>query len=274
MSAPAAAPRKPQRRHTMAALALIAAAAALPMLLAPGGRTAGAAVDRCVVPPELGELGAPLPRMAARLRAGAPLTIVALGSSSTEGFGASRPERSYPSRLAALLREKFPGLPIRVLNRGVGGEMAPQMAARLERDVLAEKPDLVIWQLGTNSVLHDIDPADEIGVAKSVIARIRETGADVMLMDLQYAPGVLLHGRYREMLYVLAGVARSEDVPIVRRFAMMRYWAEEGTMSLRVMLATDRLHMSDASYDCLARQVARTIVAARDEPQLALAARP
>lgn len=258
----------------MAALALIAAAAALPILLAPGSRTAGAAVDRCAVPPELGELGAPLPRLAARLRAGAPLTIVALGSSSTEGFGASRPERSYPSRLAVLLRAKFPGLPIRVVNRGVGGEMAAQMAARLERDVLAEKPDLVIWQLGTNSVLHDIDPAAEIAVAKRVIARIRETGADVMLMDLQYAPGVLLHGRYREMLYVLAGVARSEDVPLLRRFAMMRYWAEEGTMSLPVMLASDRLHMSDASYDCLARQVARSIVAARDEPQLALAARP
>ncbi len=81
-------------------------------------------------------------------------------------------------------------------------------------------------------------------------------------MDLQYAPAVLVHAGYREMLHVLSGVARSEDVPLFRRFAMMRHWAEDGQMALPVMLAVDRLHMSNASYDCLARQVARSIVLA------------
>jgi acyl-CoA thioesterase I len=262
------------QRRTLAALAVIALAAALPILLAPAGRSAGAATDRCAVPAELAELDAPLPRTTARLRAGGPLTIVALGSSSTEGVGASRPERSYPSRLAALLQARFPGMAIRVVNRGVGGELAPQMAARVDRDVLAEHPDLVIWQLGTNSILHDLDPQNEIGVARSVIARIKTAGADVMLMDLQYAPRVLLHGRYHEMLRVLAAVAQSTDVPLVRRFAMMRHWAEDGTLPLPVMLAKDRLHMSDTSYDCLARQVARQITGARPAASLALAAHP
>jgi acyl-CoA thioesterase I len=257
----------------LAALVLIGLAAALPVLLAPGRHSAGAAINRCAIPAELGSLGGPLPRTVERLRTGGPLTIVAFGSSSTEGYGASRPERSYPSRLAALLKAQFPGIPIRVLNRGVGGEMAPQMMARLDRDVLAERPDLVIWQLGTNSVLHDRDPAAEVNWAKQGIARIRAAGADVMLMDLQYAPAVLLHARYREMLLVIAAIARSEDVPLVRRFAMMRHWSEDGAMSLTVMLAPDALHMSDASYDCLARQVARAILAARNEP-VTLVARP
>jgi lysophospholipase L1-like esterase len=265
--------RYSRRRSVLAALALIGVAAALPILLAPGRHSADAAINRCAIPAELGSLGGPLPRTVERLRAGGPLTIVAFGSSSTEGFGASRPDRTYPSRLAALLKARFPGIPIRVLNRGIGGEMAPQMMARLDRDVLAERPDLVIWQLGTNSVLHDRDPAAEADWAKDGIARIRATGADVMLMDLQYAPAVLLHARYREMLLVIAAVARSEDVPLVRRFAMMRHWSEDGAMSLPVMLAPDRLHMSDVSYDCLARQVARAILAARDEPAT-LAARP
>ena len=79
-------------------------------------------------------------------------------------------------------------------------------------------------------------------------------------MDLQYAPAVLLHPGYRDMLQMLAAIAHSEDVPLVHRFAMMRYWAEDGHMTLAAMLAADRLHMSDASYDCLARQVARGIV--------------
>jgi acyl-CoA thioesterase-1 len=260
------------RRRTLAALVLLGLAAALPILFSPGGRSAGAAIDRCAIPTELGGLTAPLPHTAARLKVGAPLTIVALGSSSTEGVGASRPDRSYPSRLAALLKLQFPGAAIRVVNRGIGGELAPQMLARLDRDVLAEKPDLVIWQLGTNSVLRDGNPADEVDVARLGIERIKAAGADVMLMDLQYAPAVLQHAGYREMQHVLSAVASSEDVPMVRRFAMMRHWAEDGTMSLHVMLAGDRLHMSDASYDCLARHVAQSIAAADEEPGLALVA--
>lgn len=252
--------RRPQRRRTLAALLLLGIAALVAILLSPVGPSAGVAIGRCGIPPELTSLGAPLPRTAARLAAGGPLTIVALGSSSTEGYGATRPEFSYPSRLAAVLKARFPAVPIRVVNRGVGGEVASEMLARIDRDVLPEKPDLVIWQLGTNAVLHDRDPVAEIEVARRGIARFKSAGIDVMLMDLQYAPRVLIHASHREMLYMLAGVARSEDVPLFRRFSVMRRWAEDGQMSLPVMLAVDRLHMSDTSYDCLARQVANSIV--------------
>ena len=85
------------------------------------------------------------------------LTIVAIGSSSTQGVGASSPAASYPSRLEAELRKRFPQVDIRVINRGKGGEDAPEELARLERDVIAEHPDLVIWQLGTNAVLRRDD---------------------------------------------------------------------------------------------------------------------
>ncbi len=252
-------PSRSHRRRTVAALMLLGAAAAVPVLMAPAGRGAGAAIDRCGVPPELTSLGAPLPHTAARLRSGGPLTIVALGSSSTEGVGASRPDRSYPSRLAAILQLRFPGVPIRVVNRGVGGEVTRQMAARIDSDVVAEKPDLVIWQLGTNSVIHDMDQEAEINEARRGVERLKATGADVMLMDMQYAPAVIAHLHYRDMEHALSSVAHSEDVALFRRFAIMRHWAEDGRMTLPVMLARDRLHMTDASYDCLARQVARRI---------------
>ena len=250
------------RRRTLLALLALGLAAAVPILMAPTGRGAGASIDRCGIPHELTMLGAPLPHTARRLNAGQSLTIVALGSSSTEGVGATAPQFSYPSRLAAVLQARFPEVRIRVINRGISGEMSQQMVARIERDVLPEKPDLVIWQLGTNSVLHDVDPAADVEIARRGIGMIKKAGADVLLMDLQYAPAVLVHPGYREMLHVLSGVARSEDVPLFRRFAIMRHWAEDGQMTVPVMLAVDRLHMSNASYDCLARQVARSIVVA------------
>jgi len=252
----------PRRRRTLVALVLLAGAAAAPILLAPTGRGAGAAIDRCIAPSELLSLGAPLPRTAERLRSGGPLTIVALGSSSTEGAGASRPEFTYPNRLAAALRARFSGVPIRVINRGIGGELALQTLARIERDVLPEKPDLVIWQLGTNSVLRDLDPEIDAEIAHRGIERLRASGADIMLMDLQYAPAVLVHAGYHEMEHAISSVARSENVPLFHRFWVMRHWAEDGQIALPAMLSRDRLHMNDTSYDCLGREVAHSISAA------------
>jgi acyl-CoA thioesterase I len=258
----AGSPPGQRHQHTLLALVALGLAALVPLLMAPAGRGAGASLDRCGIPHELTVLGAPLPHTARRLNAGQRLTIVALGSSSTEGVGATAPQFSYPSRLAAVLQARFPNVSIRVVNRGVSGEQTPQMVARIERDVLSEHPDLVIWQLGTNSVLHDVDPAVEIEVARRGIGMMKKAGADVLLMDLQYAPAVLVHPGFREMLHVLSGVARSEDVALFHRFAVMRHWAEDGQMTVPVMLAVDRLHMSDASYDCLAREVGRSIVLA------------
>jgi hypothetical protein len=70
---------------------------------------------------------------------------------------------------------------------------------------------------------------------------------------------MLQHEHYREMLRQLDAIAYSEDVLLFPRFAMMRHWAEDGRMPLATMLSPDRLHMTDASYDCLARQVGASI---------------
>lgn len=239
---------------------LIGMAATALTLFAPGARTARAGIDRCGAPPELTALSVPLPHTAARLAEGTALTIVALGSSSTYGTGSSSPDKSYPSRLAALLQARFPGAAIRVLNRGVGGELGDTTAARIERDVLPERPDLVIWQFGTNDVLHDTDPAAAIEAMRIGIERMQAAGADVVLMDLQYAPRVLAHPSYREMERSLWAAARATEVPVFPRFAVMRHWAEDGYMTLPVMLAADHLHMTDASYDCLARQLNTSIL--------------
>ena len=73
-----------------------------------------------------------------------PLKIVAIGSSSTAGAGVSSSGATYPSRLEAELKERLPGLPVTVLNKGIGGEEAAQMVARFDADVIEESPDLAV----------------------------------------------------------------------------------------------------------------------------------
>ncbi len=245
-------------RGALAALILLGVAAVALPPFASGATAAG--TDRCTAPEALTALAAPLPHTAERLAEGKTLTIVALGSSSTYGTGASKPENSYPSRLAALLQTRFPATRIRVLNRGVGGELGAGTEQRIARDVLADKPDLVIWQVGTNDVLADLDPRSLVAKVRAGVFEMRRAGADVMLMDLQYAPAVLAHPRYREMERALRATAAAAGVPMFHRFALMQDWAERRQMTMAAMISRDRLHMTDQSYDCLARQLSASIL--------------
>src|SRR6201999_207981 len=135
-----------------------------------------------------------LPHVAAKLASGKPGVIVAFGSSSTQGSGSSSPEFTYPNRLAAQLHRQYPGADITVLNRGVGGEDAPEMMKRLQTAVIDAKPDLVIWQVGTNAVLRNLDPADTAKLVSEGIAQMQEQAdADIVLVDPQYSPAMIKH---------------------------------------------------------------------------------
>jgi lysophospholipase L1-like esterase len=216
-------------------------------------------VTRCPVPPALVAVGAPLSHSGARVRAGEKLTIVAIGSSSTQGVGASDPALTYPSLLQAELRHRYPQLPVRVVNRGKGGEDAREEMARLDRDVLAEYPDLVIWQVGTNAVLRRDDLAADGDIIERGVERLKQAGSDVVLMDLQDAPRVTARPAYAEMERVLARVAKANNVGLFHRFDIMRYWRSVLPPSAPGMIGPDNLHMSDRGYGCLATDLAEAL---------------
>jgi acyl-CoA thioesterase-1 len=229
--------------------------------LAIASAAAAAAETRCQSPADITRLDAPLPRTASRLRAGAPLTVITIGSSSTAGFGASAPAKAYPARLGIELAQRLPGRKIEVLNKGVGGEEARDMLRRFDSDVVALRPDLVIWQLGTNSVIREEDLSRFTAVVREGITRIRATGADVLLMDMQFAPKVTMHPHHRDMQRALVEIGREMRVPVFHRFALMQHWVNSGQITTKRMLSPDGLHLNDLSYSCLARSLAETLVA-------------
>ncbi|MDQ0509519.1 SGNH/GDSL hydrolase family protein [Ancylobacter amanitiformis] len=214
-------------------------------------------------------LSAPLARTAARLRAGQPITIVAIGSSSTAGAGATSASASYPSRLQAALRERFPGADITVLNRGVNGQDAPEMLARFDADVAAAKPTLVIWQAGVNALFR----ADGLATAgpelRQAITRIRALDADLVLVDPQYSPRVIADADTGAMIRLIDAVASEEGVDVYHRYALMRDWHEAGRMPFESFLAKDSFHMNDWGYDCFARDLGRSMAANIDAQQRA-----
>lgn len=222
--------------------------------------SAGSLPESCAAPADLTRLRGGLARTAMRIARHEPLTILAIGSSSTAGTGASTPEATYPSQLAAEFHNRLPRQRVTVLNRGVGGETSIDMAARFDRDVFAANPDLVIWQVGTNSVLRDDAVAPYREAVRSGIARLKSAGIDTVIMDAQYAPAVLSHPRYHEMERALALLGKEEGVPVFRRFALMRHWVEAGQLDFAALLSPDSLHLNDLGYECVGRMIADSII--------------
>jgi acyl-CoA thioesterase-1 len=220
----------------------------------------------CTVAADQVRFDYPLPRTARLLAGGEPIKIVALGSSSTYGAGASTSAASYPSRLAEELTRRFPGHEITVLNRGVNGDEAADMLARLDTAVIAENPDLVLWQAGTNSVLRDKAVLPHASLLHEGLARLKATGADVVVIDPQYAPRVIAKPNLDGMLSLIATAAKAEHVSLFHRFDLMRHWYEIEHLPFETFISPDGLHMNDWSYACLAKGLGMAIAEAATRP--------
>jgi lysophospholipase L1-like esterase len=202
-----------------------------------------------------------LPHVAGKLASGTPVTIVAFGSSSTQGWGSTSPEFTYPNRLAAQLHRQYPSADITVINRGKGGDDAPEMIKRLQGEVIDVHPDLVIWQVGTNAVLRDLDPVETAKVVNDGVARIQAAGADLVLVDPQYSPRVNERAQSAsQMVRLLGKVAALRHVGLFPRFEVMREWHEEQAIPVDKFVIADGLHMNDWGYACFAQLLGDDII--------------
>jgi len=215
---------------------------------------------------KLARLSAPLIRMQRLIASGRPVTITALGSSSTAGAGASAPTATYPARLEVELRARFPGVGITVINRGVNGEEVADMLARFDQAAATDKPDVVLWQVGTNAVLRDnpLGPVDQR--LQDGLARMKALGADVVLIDPQFAPKVIVKPEADDMVGVIAAEATKRGVDLFPRFAVMRDWHETQAIPFEAFLSPDLLHMNDWGYACLAKLLGAAMADAATRP--------
>lgn len=221
-----------------------------------------ASAGGCTAPSNLVTLDAPLPKLVAAVRSQAPVRIVAIGSSSTSGTGATSREHTYPARLERELRSVWPDSDVRVFNAGMPGQLARQMLARIDKDVVPHTPELVIWQTGVNDAIRGVPIDTYKQQLRTGIERFRKLGADVLLIDHQFYP------RFARLkngpLYVSAmrDVAVEYKVPVVKRFAIMKHLIESAQFTTATLLSSDQFHLNDKSYDCLSRLLAQSIRAA------------
>jgi acyl-CoA thioesterase I len=247
----------------MTVLRWVVCSAAVLLLLAAVSAEVSHKTPRCNAPQEMTRFKVTLPNTARAIHSGKGLVILAIGSSSTEGVGASDGAHTYPALLAEELHRRWPQLSLTVVKKGVGGELASQMLARFERDVLPYRPHLVIWQTGSNQALR----GDIKGYADTIrdgIIRLKAMGVDIVLMDPQFAPRVLARPVHPLVVDSIGSVANDMNVAVFQRFAVMRHWISSGQYKVEDIISSDGLHMNDMSYSCIAHLLADSIVAAAE----------
>ena len=219
-----------------------------------------AAPPDCSVPEELLVDEPKLALVAAALHDKRPVTIVAIGGAATAGVATGNPEqKAYPQRLQEALRQRHPGVPITVINKGVTRQTTQEMVDRFERDVYALSPTLVIWETGTFDAARNIDVDVFATALETGLDALREHKFDIMLINMQYSrstASVINFGPYLEAMEHRADV---EEVYLFRRFEMMRYWSENGVFEFADVPREQRAELATEVYGCLAERLTDAI---------------
>lgn len=182
-----------------------------------------------------------------------PLRLVAFGSSTTEGSGSSGPSHTYPAVMRRTMLPQFPR-GIMLANHGIGGDTALQMDARIGA-VIDERPDLVVWQTGSNDPLQEVPLATFERLTRDGIDRLRATGTDLVLVDQQYCRALDECPTAPAFLDALHRIATDMDVPVFARHARMLEWCARLDLA-RDTLSPDGLHMADRGYALLGEALA------------------
>ncbi|MGQ3356280.1 MAG: SGNH/GDSL hydrolase family protein [Phreatobacter sp.] len=214
---------------------------------------------RCTVPSVAeATAGGALPRTSARLKTREAVRILAIGSSTTAGVGAGG--SGFAHRLGPMIKERWPDKVIEVVVSGVSGETASGAAGRLARELAQHKPTLVVWQLGTNDANFGVSAESFRATVAAGLGAIRAAGADAMLVDPQYSRWAEGGTRTAEFAGIIASEGARAGVPVVRRYQAMFQLANSNRTAFNGLISFDGLHLTSAGHDCMAQQVAGTIL--------------
>jgi acyl-CoA thioesterase-1 len=181
-------------------------------------------------------------------------TIVALGDSLTAGYGLP-PSEGFAARLDARLRQA--GIAARVVNGGVSGDTTAGGRARLDW-LLADKPDLVIVELGANDALRGLDPSETRRNLDAIIARIKRTGARVLLAGMRAPPN--LGREYAEDFNrIFPDLAKQHKVPLYPFFL-------DGVVADRALNQADGIHPNAKGVSVIVERILPKLLRALGEP--------
>jgi|HubBroStandDraft_1064217.scaffolds.fasta_scaffold36124_3 hypothetical protein len=216
----------------------------------------------CPIPDTLALHDISLPAAKREVEQNRQLIVLTFGGVSPAGADAETSGATYPARLEAELRAVLPGIDVMVKNEAPPGKTSADVPVVLSDLIAKTGARLVIWGPGGRDVAVRLDLDTFAEAVRDGISAVRGAGADLILLDTTFVPSparmALIEG-YRQ---TLLSVAMANNVPVLRRHALMRLWSEDGTINLAARDQTERELVTRHLFSCVARGLAVPIGAA------------
>jgi len=200
-----------------------------------------------------------LPQVAAALSNGGPLDILAIGS-GTMANPRLHPDEAFPARTAQVLRDARPGLDAHVTVEARRGQSAADMLTALRRALAAHPYRLVLWQTGSVEELRGTAPAELERTLDRGADATRDAGADLVLIDPQYATELATVADPAAYRAAFAHTATRPGVALLSRYALMQDWAKTGQLDLEHVKVKDRHRTLALLHACIARALGAAIL--------------
>ena len=215
----------------------------------------------CTVPDAFAAPDLPLEHVAAAIKAGGPVNILAIGSAATVGDqpGAGH-HTSFPYRMVDALHAALPNVAFGLTLRGGRGMTADDMLPLLKAALGAQHHALLLWQTGTVEAVRGLDPDDLQAALQEGIDDARDAGADVVLIDSQFSRFLRANANLDPYETTLQGVAALPGVVLFHRYDVMQSWAEDGGIDLESASREDRAHTMVLLNACLGEALARFVL--------------
>lgn len=199
-----------------------------------------------------------------------PVRIVCIGDSITGVYYHSGGMRAYPEMLQIALQKLHPKAKVTVRNAGISGDTSKGGLARLERDVLAQKPHLVTIMFGMNDLVR-VSAADFVANMRQIIQRCRDAGVEVVLCT----QNSILNSPQRpvaklaEYSQAIRDLAKAESLGLADCFAAFEAARAKDEVAWNFLLS-DAIHPNMDGHKLFAETIAKTItgqsISLRDEP--------
>jgi hypothetical protein len=204
--------------------------------------------------------GATLSALAAAIKAGGPVDVLAVGSATTVGQDGNQGGVSFPYHMIEALHAALPKIDFQLTVKGARGMTAQEMLPLLDAEVAGHAYALVLWQTGTVEAVRGLRPDTLHAALEAGVLHIRARGGDTVLIDPGYSRALRANTEIDPYMQVLRQVAGLPGVVLFPRYDLTRNWVQKGELDVEQAPKAERVAVIDTLHRCVGEALAEFVL--------------
>lgn len=178
---------------------------------------------------------------------GGEITVGVIGGSITQGSLASVPANCYASKFSDWWVNKFPDAKVNFVNAGIGGTNSYLGVHRVDDQLLAYDPDVVVVEFSVNDIDRVMNKYSYDSLVRKILSH--STNPAVMLLFTTEDNGTSLQDVHKE-------IGEAYNLPMISYHDVVYPEVAAGTLDWKD-ISPDNIHPNDAGHDIINQLLSR-----------------